>query len=355
MDVPAHEHAVVRERALANRFGADVLVTGRQQVERSPRRRRVHEQHVALRHDARADLVLAPFVGEPETLRPGTADAGDTHTGDVEHAMVRVARVREVGQVVITRHERERNSATLDALDELIDRREVARVALGRSPRDVREVVRTEVPHEQDPVDARFDRSREHAVEQPPRRVHVADHREQDVVARFHRPAHPTDMAAPAGYSGTPLDKKLGIASGCVLALRGDPAGLRTIESCLPDGVERLGARSRAEFDVGVCAVRERAVLAREFAALAARTKTAGMLWIAWPKKTSTLAGDLDENVVRAIGLEHGLVDVKVCAIDVDWSGLKFVRRLADRPKPSGTSRARAGSKGAKETPKRRP
>jgi hypothetical protein len=141
-------------------------------------------------------------------------------------------------------------------------------------------------------------------------------------------------MPQPAGYSGTPLDRKLGIATGCALALRGDAAGLATVAQCLPDGVECMGPRSRAAFDVAVLAVRSQAALRREFAGLAARAKPAGALWVAWPKKTSPLAGDLGENEARAIGLAAGLVDVKVCAIDGDWSGLKFVRRLADRPKP---------------------
>jgi hypothetical protein len=61
-----------------------------------------------------------------------------------------------------------------------------------------------------------------------------------------------------------------------------------------------------------------------------------GILWISWPKKSSSLAGDLDENVVREIGLAGGLVDVKVCALDADWSGLKFVRRVRDRGARTG-------------------
>jgi hypothetical protein len=68
-----------------------------------------------------------------------------------------------------------------------------------------------------------------------------------------------------------------------------------------------------------------------QFKACAARLKSNGMLWIGWPKKAAKMATDLDENVVRAIGLEAGLVDVKVCAIDESWSGLKFVIRLKDR------------------------
>ena len=72
--------------------------------------------------------------------------------------------------------------------------------------------------------------------------------------------------------------------------------------------------------------------LAKEFAGLAKQLAPAGMLWISWPKKTSGVASELDENKVRTIGLSQGLVDVKVCAVTGVWSGLKFVRRLKDRP-----------------------
>ncbi|HEY4734822.1 MAG TPA: DUF3052 domain-containing protein, partial [Gemmatimonadaceae bacterium] len=71
--------------------------------------------------------------------------------------------------------------------------------------------------------------------------------------------------------------------------------------------------------------------LTRQFAALRDRLETNGMLWVAWPKRTSDIETDLNENVVREHGLQCGLVDVKVCAIDDTWSGLKFVRRLKDR------------------------
>ena len=71
--------------------------------------------------------------------------------------------------------------------------------------------------------------------------------------------------------------------------------------------------------------------LAREFKGIAARLAPAGMLWVSWPKKSSGVATDLDENVIREIGLAAGLVDVKVCAVTEVWSGLKFVRRLKDR------------------------
>jgi hypothetical protein len=76
---------------------------------------------------------------------------------------------------------------------------------------------------------------------------------------------------------------------------------------------------------------KSRAELEKEFAPLATRVASNGMLWVGWPKKTSGVATDLNENLVRDIGLERGMVDVKVCAIDETWSGLKFVYRLKDR------------------------
>ena len=80
--------------------------------------------------------------------------------------------------------------------------------------------------------------------------------------------------------------------------------------------------------------VTDRATLAREFQRLAPKLPDAGMIWIAWPKKTSGVVSELTEDIVRATGLAAALVDVKVCAIDATWSGLKFVRRLRDRGKP---------------------
>lgn len=87
----------------------------------------------------------------------------------------------------------------------------------------------------------------------------------------------------------------------------------------------------RGELDFAILFVTTRAGLEKRFDRLRDRLKSTGMLWISWPKKTSGVASDLTENVVREIGLSKGLVDVKVCAIDETWSGLKFVRRVRDR------------------------
>jgi hypothetical protein len=139
-----------------------------------------------------------------------------------------------------------------------------------------------------------------------------------------------------AGYSGTPLPKKLGIKPGTRLGLVGAPDDFAETLGDLPDDVSpRRVARDKNQFDVIVCFARSSKELARDLPALPARLEPAGGLWIAWPKKSSRLATDLTEAEVRARGLATGLVDNKVCAIDDTWSGLRFVVRVADRPRGS--------------------
>lgn len=133
-----------------------------------------------------------------------------------------------------------------------------------------------------------------------------------------------------AGYSGTPLAKKLGIAAGANLAIISSPNGFCD-ELALPDGVTvRTSARGRV--DVLVFFATRRAELMRRFPAMKRAIDVDGGLWIAWPKRTSGVASDLSEAPVREIGLANGLVDNKVCAIDDTWSGLRFVYRRVDRP-----------------------
>lgn len=139
-----------------------------------------------------------------------------------------------------------------------------------------------------------------------------------------------------AGYSGTPLPKKLGLKPGHGFALVGAPTDWNgqwpAAYGALPDGVAvamRLPARRRG--DVVLAFFTAANALARRFPALAGAIKTDGMVWIAWPKRAAKMDTDLSDNVVREIGLAAGLVDVKVCAIDDIWSGLKFVYRVADR------------------------
>lgn len=134
------------------------------------------------------------------------------------------------------------------------------------------------------------------------------------------------ETVAAAGYSGTPLPAKLGLKPGHRVRVAGSPPDLRVLLAGAPDGLVWLSARS-AEFDVALVFVTTGAALARELRRLVPKQDDAGMLWIAWPKKSSGVATDLSEAEVRAAGLATGLVDVKVCAIDATWSGLKFARR----------------------------
>ncbi len=132
-----------------------------------------------------------------------------------------------------------------------------------------------------------------------------------------------------AGYSGTPLARKLGIVAGATVLLDGAPPGFELGETGPRVTVHRRAARTR--YDVILCFCPAAARLAARWPVLHPRTTPAGALWIAWPKRSSGVPTDLDENVVRDHVLAHGRVDVKVCAIDATWSGLKNVVRRADR------------------------
>ena len=133
-----------------------------------------------------------------------------------------------------------------------------------------------------------------------------------------------------AGYSGTPLAKKLGIKEGSRIALVNAPKDFQFELGELPDNVQFI-KRPTKLLDIILLFVLTERALTRDFAKLAATLVSNGMIWIAWPKKTSGVATDLSEQRVRQIGLDAGLVDVKICAIDDTWSGLKFVYRLKDR------------------------
>jgi hypothetical protein len=134
-----------------------------------------------------------------------------------------------------------------------------------------------------------------------------------------------------AGYSGTPLPKKLGIKDGGRVAFLNPPSTLPSTLGELPDGVE-VRASARGRLDVIVYFVTSRSELKRRFAALTRALEPDGRLWIAWPKRASGVATDLTEDVAREVALAAGLVDNKVCAIDETWSGLQLVYRLEDRP-----------------------
>jgi hypothetical protein len=135
-----------------------------------------------------------------------------------------------------------------------------------------------------------------------------------------------------AGYSGTPLPQKLGIKPGARLGLFDAPEGFETTLGALPADVKKTTALKGA-LDVALFFTTSRSALEKRFTALAKAVAPAGSLWISWSKKSSGKKTDLDENIIRAVGLAKGLVDVKVCAVDETWSGLKFVVRLKDRPK----------------------
>jgi hypothetical protein len=134
----------------------------------------------------------------------------------------------------------------------------------------------------------------------------------------------------PAGYSGTPLAKKLGIRAGDTVALIGAPDGFEDELEGLPDDVI-LKRRAGGKPQVVILFTTKATDLERRFPALAKSVWPDGSLWIAWPKKSSGVATDVDENRLRDIGLPHGLVDNKVCAVDDTWSGLRFVWRKENR------------------------
>jgi len=134
-------------------------------------------------------------------------------------------------------------------------------------------------------------------------------------------------LGAGAGYSGTPLPKKLGIVEGSTVAVLGGPPG---VLDELPAGVT-VKRQARGKADVVVASFTERRDFERRIEALGRMIFPAGGLWVAWPKRGSGLATTVDENVVREVALPLGLVDNKVCAIDDTWSGLRLVWRRERR------------------------
>lgn len=133
-----------------------------------------------------------------------------------------------------------------------------------------------------------------------------------------------------AGYSSTPLAKKLGIKEGSRVGLVNAPKNFESELGKLPDRAEFL-KRLTNSIDIILFFVLTERALAKDFARLAQKLVTNGMIWIAWPKKSSGVPTDLSFERVQRIGLDAGLVDVKICAVDETWSGLKFVYRLKDR------------------------
>jgi hypothetical protein len=132
------------------------------------------------------------------------------------------------------------------------------------------------------------------------------------------------------GYSGTPLPKKLGIKPGLRVSLLDAPPEVREQLSAELTECEMI-RDARTTPDFAIAFVKSKTDLTKEFKRITKLLAPAGMFWVSWPKKSSGVATDLNENIVREIGLAAGLVDVKVCAVTEVWSGLKFVRRVKDR------------------------
>ena len=133
-----------------------------------------------------------------------------------------------------------------------------------------------------------------------------------------------------AGYSGTPLAKKLGIGAGARVLVVDAPDDYDDLVAPLPPGVTRV-ARLDAKTDLVHLFTRSRARLDKALAAYRAKMRPDCTIWVSWPKKTSGVETDITEDVIRTVALPMGLVDVKVCAVDATWSGLKLVVRKALR------------------------
>ena len=135
-----------------------------------------------------------------------------------------------------------------------------------------------------------------------------------------------------AGYSQRSLLEKLGIKPGFEICITGAPANYEQTLGALPENVITR-KRLKKNLDFIQFFVTDKIQLIDRFPTLKANMKKDGMLWISWPKKSSGVPSNVNENIIREVGLENGLVDIKVCAVDETWSGLKFVFRKSDRSK----------------------
>ena len=138
------------------------------------------------------------------------------------------------------------------------------------------------------------------------------------------------------GYSGTPLARKLGIKQGYRVRIKNAPANYRDLVDPLPDGV-RLSKTARTDIDLWHLFTASETELARVLPVAMSHIVPDGMIWVSWPKKSSGVSSTVTEDVVRAVALPLGLVDIKVCAVDETWSGLKLVIRKERRPSQSPT------------------
>jgi hypothetical protein len=133
-----------------------------------------------------------------------------------------------------------------------------------------------------------------------------------------------------AGYSGTPLAKKLGIKEGFKISVINEPKGYLDLFSDLPINLDWVKDQ-KIKKDLVHYFTDSTAKLIEDIAQLRNEIEQNGIIWVSWPKKASKLNTDLNGNIVREIGLQNGLVDIKVCAVDETWSGLKFVIPVKDR------------------------
>jgi hypothetical protein len=133
-----------------------------------------------------------------------------------------------------------------------------------------------------------------------------------------------------AGYSGTPLVRKLGIKAGFKMCVIDPPQNYWHLLADLPENVS-VGEPGEGAFDLIHIFATDKAQLEAQMGTLKQYILPAGMIWVSWPKKSSKVATNLNENLIRDLALKSGLVDTKVCAVDETWSGLKLVIRLRDR------------------------
>ena len=152
---------------------------------------------------------------------------------------------------------------------------------------------------------------------------------EDSVEARSKTKVYATLFHNMAGYSGTPLAKKLGIKHGFRVWFLNAPNDFEQ-ELQLPADIRIISGKAKP-LDLVLLFTKSEAKLDKEFPAMARKLSPNGMLWVCWPKKASGVATDINETIVRRIGLDAGFVDVKICAVSDVWSGLKFVYRLKDR------------------------
>jgi len=132
------------------------------------------------------------------------------------------------------------------------------------------------------------------------------------------------------GYSGTPLAKKMGVKAGCRLFPEGAPANYLELLAPLPENVT-LSNEQKQDIDIWHLFMKSRDELKSRLTVLISEMKQDSMIWVSWPKKTSGVETDITEDVIREVALPLGLVDVKVCAVDETWSGLKLVLRKENR------------------------